>query len=243
MGFFKKIFKFSIFKVLIILLILTVILSIFYFCKESYRKLIDSMASILAIPSSILSVIVLKVIDIKKEDLDGFSNYKKIEDSEKKINKKKAIHAFDEYLNEMIGLQAMYKKFYDKISTDKEPAKSTKNQCAAGIEKIEMFFKDTKSFIFKDYLLKFGDRDVLKRISNIDNTLSGLDDEKKIESLLSNITDIFIEKKSNKYIKKISKKDRNNLKHFFDEGGLMVKYLKTCDYAFIEIKEEEKNEI
>lgn len=70
------------------LLIITILISIlFYFCKES-RDIFNSIESILAIPSLILSFIVLKVIDIKPENLDTYHRLRMMKDNEKKENKK-----------------------------------------------------------------------------------------------------------------------------------------------------------
>ena len=67
------------------LLIITILISIlFYFCKES-RDIFNSIESILAIPSLILSFIVLKVIDIKPENLDAYHRLRMMKDNEKEM--------------------------------------------------------------------------------------------------------------------------------------------------------------
>lgn len=76
-------------KALVMLLIITILISIlYYFCKES-RDIFNSIESILAIPSLILSFIVLKVIDIKPENLDAYHRLRMMKDNEKKKIKKR----------------------------------------------------------------------------------------------------------------------------------------------------------
>lgn len=70
------------------LLIITILISIlYYFCKES-RDIFNSIASILAILSLILSFIVLNVIDVKPENLDAYHRLRVMKYNEKKKIKK-----------------------------------------------------------------------------------------------------------------------------------------------------------
>lgn len=75
-------------KTLGILMIITVLISLLYFLWEDSRNIINSMASILAIPSLIMSFVVLKVIDIKPENLNAYHRKRLLRDNEKKANKK-----------------------------------------------------------------------------------------------------------------------------------------------------------
>ena len=88
-------------KTLGILLIITVLISLLYFFWEDSRNIINSMASILAIPSLIMSFVVLKVIDIKPENLNAYHRKRLLRDNEKKANKKRAKKFFAEHLKEV----------------------------------------------------------------------------------------------------------------------------------------------
>lgn len=135
-------------KALVMLLIITILISIlFYFCKES-RDIFNSIESILAIPSLILSFIVLKVIDIKPENLDAYHRLRMMKDNEKKENKKKAKKAFEEKLNETKELNKKYSQFYSNIIHNRDTAKSVINQCSEGLEKLREFFEETKKVHF-----------------------------------------------------------------------------------------------
>ena len=138
----KELFKKN-YKALVMLLIITVLISIvYYFCKES-RDIFNSIESILAIPSLILSFIVLKVIDIKPENLDAYYRLRMMKNNEKKENKKRAKNAFEEKLNETKELNKKYSRFYSNIIHDRDTAKSVINQCSEGQEKLRVFFEET----------------------------------------------------------------------------------------------------
>ena len=230
MNFYKKNFK-----SILLLIIVTIIISILY-CQITFRKIIDSMASILAIPSLILSVIVLKVVDIKPSNLNAYHKSRKIEESTKKKNKVKVKKIFGDQLKEISALNKNYINFYKTTVNNKEVSKRVLNACICRLEEFEGFFEDTKEYIFKDYLPEIFDLGGLKEFIEINDLISELDDEKKIEDSLSKID-------PNIFKENISKEDMDNLKELFFENGLMVKYLKTCEHAYEEIQEGTKNEI
>lgn len=174
-------------KALVMLLIITILISIlFYFCKES-RDIFNSIESILAIPSLILSFIVLKVIDIKPENLDAYHRLRMMKDNEKKENKKKAKKAFEEKLNETKELNKKYSQFYSNIIHNRDTAKSVINQCSEGLEKLREFFEETKKYIFKDFLPEIKNLGELATIDNINVSIVALEDEDLLRDKLNEI--------------------------------------------------------
>ena len=174
-------------KALVMLLIITILISIlYYFCKES-RDIFNSIESILAIPSLILSFIVLKVIDIKPENLDAYHRLRMMKDNEKKENKKKAKKAFEEKLNEIKELNKKYSHFYSNIIHNRDTAKSVINQCSDGLEKLREFFEETKKYIFKDFLPEIKNLGELATIDNINVSIVALEDEDLLRDKLNEI--------------------------------------------------------
>lgn len=168
------------------LLIITILISIlFYFCKES-RDIFNSIESILAIPSLILSFIVLKVIDIKPENLDAYHRLRMMKDNEKK-KIKKGKKAFEEKLNETKELNKKYSQFYSNIIHNRDTAKSVINQCSEGLEKLREFFEETKKYIFKDFLPEIKNLGELATIDNINVSIVALEDEDLLRDKLNEI--------------------------------------------------------
>lgn len=232
----KKFFKKNC-KALVMLLIITVLISIlYYFCKES-RDIFNSIESILAIPSLILSFIVLKVIDIKPENLDAYHRLRMMKDNEKKENKKKAKNAFEEKLNETKELNKKYSQFYSNIIHDRDTAKSVINQCIEGQEKLRVFFEETKEYIFKDFLPEIKNLGELKTIDNINVSIVDLRDKDLLSDKLNEIKKELFTKDQ------LLESDKELLGLLFNDNGLMQKYLNTCNHAYKEIEEEKDNEI
>lgn len=224
-------------KALIILLIITVLISILYYFSKESRDIFNSIESILAIPSLILSFIVLKVIDIKPENLDAYHRLRMMKDNEKKENKKKAKKAFEGNLNEIKELNKKYCQFYSHTIHSIDVANSVINQCSNGLEKLRDFFDETKSYIFKDFLPEINNLGELEGIDNIDVLIVGLDDESLLCNKLNKINNKLFT------IDKLTDDNKELLKSLFNETGLMQKYLNTCSHAYKEIQEEKDNEI
>ena len=221
-------------KALVMLLIITILISIlFYFCKES-RDIFNSIESILAIPSLILSFIVLKVIDIKPENLDAYHRLRMMKDNEKKENKKKAKKAFEEKLNETKELNKKYSQFYSNIIHNRDTAKSAINQCSEGLEKLREFFEETKKYIFKDFLPEIKNLGELATIDNINVSIVALEDEDLLRDKLNEI------KKELFTNAQLVDSDKELLNLLFNYNGLMQKYLNTCDHAYKEFEEEKR---
>lgn len=216
-------------KALVMLLIITILISIlFYFCKES-RDIFNSIESILAIPSLILSFIVLKVIDIKPENLDAYHRLRMM-----KENKKKAKKAFEEKLNETKELNKKYSQFYSNIIHNRDTAKSVINQCSEGLEKLREFFEETKKYIFKDFLPEIKNLGELATIDNINVSIVALEDEDLLRDKLNEI------KKELFTNAQLVDSDKELLNLLFNYNGLMQKYLNTCDHAYKEFEEEKR---
>ena len=224
-------------EVIVILFIVIVVISVLYFCCDISRSIIDSIASILAIPSLMLSFIVLKVIDIKPENLDAYHHLRMMKDNEKKENKKQAEKAFEDNLNAIKELNKKYCQFYSNIKNDRDTAKSVINQCIEGQENLREFFEETKKYIFKDFLPEIKNLGELETIDNIIVSIVALKDEDLLSKKLNKIKKELFTKDQ------LSKNDKKLLKLLFGNNGLMQKYLDTCNHAYKEIKEEKDNEI
>ena len=199
--------------------------------------MLNSIESILAIPSLMLSFIVLKVIDIKPENLDAYHRLRMMKDNEKKENKKKAKKAFAEKLNETKELNKKYCQFYSNVIHDRDIAKSVKNQCSEGLEKLREFFDETKEYLFKDFLPEIKNLGELETIDNINVSIVDLEDEQVLWDKLNEI-------KKELFVKdQLLESDKVLLDLLFNDNGLMQKYLDTCNHAYKEIEEEKYNEI
>lgn len=227
-------------KGFLILLSVTIIIGFIYFMSDKcgvVTYIIDSIASILAVPSIILSFIVLKVIDIKPENLDAYHRLRVMKDNEKKENKKKAKKAFGEELNVVRTLNEQYKKVYKNTISGVDIANSVINQCREGLDKLKDFFSDTKEYIFKDFLPDVKNLGELKTIDRVDVSIVNLEDEHLLKEKLNSVrSDMF---------KNIEAREKNQelFKLLFDDNALMETYLKTCARAYEEIVEEKENEV
>jgi hypothetical protein len=230
MNFYKKNYK------SILLLVSVTIIIIIIYCLFGFKKLIDSIASILAIPSLILSIMVLKVVDIKPQNLHAFRMSKNVEENAKKKNKTKAKNSFRDSLKEVSALNKKYINFYKNTVNNKEISKAGINECKSRFNELQIFFDDTKEYIFKDYIPVVRNLGGLQEYVEIDSLICVLEDEKKIEDNLSNIDLSIFECKS-------LKESDNNLSTLFGKNGLMEKYLNTCDNAYESIEEGIANEI
>lgn len=76
------------FKILLSLVCVFIFIAFIYYCLNQ-KDLINALSSIIAIPSLMLSVLVLKVIDIRPENLDAYHRLRVMQENEKKYNKKK----------------------------------------------------------------------------------------------------------------------------------------------------------
>lgn len=224
-------------KTLGILMIITVLISLLYFLWEDSRNIINSMASILAIPSLIMSFVVLKVIDIKPENLNAYHRKRLLRDNEKKANKKRAKKFFAEHLKEVQQLNLVYKSFYENIESNNERSKSSINQCCKGIDLLKELFEETKDYIFVDFLAEINNLGEVSSIDNVTISLVELKDKKTLENFLPKI-------ESNTFKKECyDDRDRQLLKDLFGNAGLIEIYIKTCLRAYEEIEEEKDNEV
>lgn len=224
-------------KTLMILLFITVLISLIYFYSEDSRNIINSMASILAIPSLILSFVVLKVIDIKPENLNAYHRKRLIRDNEKKANKKRAKNFFAEHLKEVHQLSLAYKSFYKNIESNIECSKSSINQCCKGIDLLKEFFEETKDYIFINFLEEINDLGEVSSIDKVTISIVELTDKESLENNLPKIESNTFKKES------YDDGDRQILKDLFGNDGLMELYIKTCLRAYEEIEEEKDNEV
>lgn len=225
------------FGAIVILSIVTVTISVLYYCCDKSRNMLNSIESILAIPSLMLSFIVLKVIDIKPENLDAYHRLRMMKDNEKKENKNRAKKAFEEKLNETKELNKKYYQFYSNVIHDRDIAVSVKNQCSDGLEKLLEFFDETKEYLFKDFLTEIKNLGELETIDNIDVSIVDLKDE---QVLLDELNKIKKELFTNT---RLEEADKELLKLLFNDDGLMQKYLNTCFHAYKELEEGKNNEI
>ena len=225
-------------KALVILFIITVLISILYYsCKES-RDIFNSIESILAIPSLILSFIVLKVINIKPENLDAYHRLRVMQENEKKENKKNAKNAFKEKLNEIKELNKKYSQFYNNIIYSNDTANSVKTSCSQGLENLREFFEETNEYIYKDFLPGLKNLGELETIDNINVSIVDLKDKDLLSDKLNEIKKELFTKDE------LLENDKKLLELLFAHNdGLMQKYLNTCNHAYKEIKEEKDNEI
>lgn len=76
------------FKILLSLVCVFIFIAFIYY-RLNQKDLINALSSILTIPSLMLSVLVLKVIDIRPENLDAYHRLRVMQENEKKYNKKK----------------------------------------------------------------------------------------------------------------------------------------------------------
>lgn len=220
-----------------ILIIVTVIIGALYVCCENSRTIFNAIDTILAIPGLILSFIVLKVIDIKPENLDAYHRLRMMKDNEKKEEKYKAKKAFEGNLNEIKELNKKYYQFYNNKLHNIDVAISLKNQCSNGLQKLRDFVDETKSYIFKDFLSEINNLGELEGIDKVDVLIVNVDDELLFCDKLNKINRKLFE------IDKLTEDDKKILEFLFDDTGLMKKYLNTCSHAYKEIQEEKDNEI
>lgn len=222
-------------SILGLILFLVVIIAVFYFITKSQERtnIIDSIASILAVPSFILSIFVFKTIDIKLENLDAYYYRRKMSDDTKRRNQKKAEEAFKDKLKEIEDLCKKYDKYLKNKTAKEESAKSSINACQKGCCVLRDFFDETKDYIFDDFLPKMENLGGLKTIGKIDVVIIEVKDKAQLNKAL-------LELKSEMFGSNMVNEKENQLLEllFGDSNGLMTKYVKTCFHAYKEIEEK-----
>lgn len=208
-----------------------IISSILYYIK---LDIINFIASILALPSFILSIIVLNVVNIKPKDLDNYYHLRIMHDNEKKEYKVSAFKAFDDKLNEIKDLNNKYKLFYNNTLSNTSSNHHLKNHCEANLEELKKFFSETKNYIFKVFLTDLKDLGGLKSIVEVKVSIVESDAENLLHDYLYKIPKELFQQD------KLNDEDIILLKSLFDDDGIMSLYLKTCTRAY-ELKEGGKN--
>lgn len=221
---------------ILILLLVTGAISCFYIFFDNSRNLINSIASILAIPSLIVSFAVLKVIDIKPENLEAYHRRRQVSDNEKKANKKRAKVFFDAHLSEVNQLNRTYKIFYNNIVNKIDNSKSSKNICCKGVSLLKDLFEETKDYIFVNFLVEMNDLGELQSINYVTLSIVESKDEELLKNKLSRIEAVI---KKDTY----NESDIQLLEELFGSVGLIERYIKTCYRVYEEFEEEKANEV
>lgn len=222
-------------KRFLILFSVTTIIGFIYFMSDKDGDLtyiIDSLASILAVPSILLSFIVLKVIDIKPENLDAYYRVRRMSDNTKRQNENKAEKAFEEKLNEIQNLNRKYSLYFQNKQIGSENSQSLIKACRNGCNELKEFFKETKSHIFDGFLPGIQDLGELKAIDNRDVFIIENKEKDQLSEILSKLKPEIFDSEV------LNEEEKQMLNLLFDDAkGLMIKYLETCAHAYDEIKE------
>lgn len=230
-----KIFFKKNYKTFIGLFIVTTVISVIYFIVNKSgveTNIIDSIASILAFPSFILSFIVLKVIDIKPENLDAYYRVRRMSDNTKRGNEKKAEEAFEEKLNEIQNLNRKYSLYLQNKLIGSENSQSLIKTCRNGCHELKGFFKETQNHIFDGFLPGIQNLGELKAIDNRDVFIIENKDKDQLSEVLSRLKPEIFDSDV------LNEEEKQLLSLLFDDAkGLMIKYLETCVHAYNEIKE------
>lgn len=225
MAFFKKNRMYF-----VVLIVILVICGVVYWKQP---KWIDAVASILAIPSVVLSIIVLEAVDIKPENLEAYYRLRRMTDNEKRENKKRAKTAFEEMFTQIEKLITKnFSNFYKNKKAQRTVAKSAADECVQSIDKVILFFDETKDYICRDFLVGANNIGEIYKIYQSSVVLFDAKDEKKLSESLYMLNHEIFHKVN------LSKEDFELLEELFGEDALMQKYCKTCFYAFNMIKEE-----
>jgi len=219
------------FKILLSLVCVFIFIAFIYYCLNQ-KDLINALSSIIAIPSLMLSVLVLKVIDIRPENLDAYHRLRVMQENEKKYNKKKAIEAFDEKLKEVERLNRGFQKLYrNKINKD-EINNALITQCKKGVEDLKDFFSETNVYIFKDFLPMTKNLGEIQQIVSISISLIDLDNESKLREGLDKLQSNIFEQGLSDENKQLSDENKQLLELLFDKNSLVESYLSTCNRAY-----------
>lgn len=203
---------------------ITLVIAITYFC--GLKSVIDDFASILAIPSFLVSIFVWDKVTVSEKDLIAYHNQKKAEEEVVKLHKTNARKQFDDHLGQMTSIVRVYVN--NLKNTKQGQASSTSNikECMKNIDVLTEFINTTSPFIFNVYLptLRMEKKSEVAKAStvNLESCIKESDKE-SLDNLLGQLcADLF--NNTEKEQKKIEV-----LEKLFFNHGLIGKYIATCE--------------
>ena len=228
----KNIFKKTNKVIITGLIFLIIIIAFLYSQFKTCETFINSIASILAIPAFLTSIIVLSVISIKPENLDSYYKKRVVHDNQKKAQKNKAKIAFDEELNKIITLNEKYKNFYNNINNNINNSKQIQNECSRNLDELKSFISKTEDYIFKNFLPSLENTGELDKFFDGEISLVTLKEHDVLTEKLNILNpDLF------KY-ESFNEDDIALLKILFNAKATIPRYLDTCTSAYELMKEE-----
>lgn len=245
--YFQKIFKklYKLYKenrtVLNILGFLTLAIALVYWFPNSNAKVIlEDISIILAIPSIVLSLAVIKVLNVDKGNIEIYINRMNAENTIYKKNKSKAKKALDDMLSEMETLGPKYLLY---LNNNGNNAPSNIKICKEGAIKLNSFYRETFYYIFYSYLPTvssegLGDLEKLSKgegNSSLPVNFISLQEKEEIKAKLGELCHKMA------WENKLKDLEKELIKCLFDEeSGLMKKYLDTCLCAYDKLKTEDE---
>ena len=217
-------------KITILIMIgLIVIISLIYFFYEPAQEFFNAISIILAMPSFLISFVVLKVLNVTPRELDRYYRTRKIKDTKIEINRSE----FKIYLEEKLATtDNSLRKFeeYLKHKSSNDPInKQLINHCKKSYEDLSNFYFKTKDCVQTETL----------NFTTIEDSLSPLDptdysDVNMSEEDLSELGTL-LKSLSNDYFKEeaLNTDKIKELTKIFDiEDGLFKKYFSICKVTF-----------
>ena len=213
-------------KILLSLLVLIVIIISTY---TKIRSIYNDISIIIAIPSFLMSFVVLNVLDIRPENLDRYYERRKITDDDIEINRKEFIEYLDEKLTP-INRNIDDVQSYIYMKNNKTPLNPQKvNSCKNNYKSIELYFHETKKCVEREVLSIIATKDELMGFDKINyqNVYMSSDDLLKLDRLLNKMSmDYFVEGD-------LSEGKLKELKELFTkDSGLYTKYFNISKEAY-----------
>lgn len=207
------------------------------FINISARELVNSIASILALPSFIMPFVVLDKIKITPENLNAYFLTRKKKDADEKRNRNRAEMAFKDMYKEIEDLVGVFKDYYRNELNSLEKTKSAVSKCQSEYKELEKFFCETHEYIYdkrRPELYDVGDlKDRYTESSKVETFNSA--DIEKLQNALAKLNKKMFYRESRDEASQ-DKQAVEILKLLFDDNsGLMIKYMKLCRDEYNEL--------
>lgn len=222
----KKIIELLLGHLKIIVLLLTVVIAITYFCCCGLKSVIDDFASILAIPSFLVSILVWEKVTVSEKDLIAYHNQKRAEEEVVKLHKTNARKQFDDHLGQMTSIVRIYVNNLKNTKQGLEISTSNIKDCMKNIDVLTEFINRTSPFIFNVYLptLRMEKKSEVAKAStvNLESCIKESDKE-SLDNLLGQLSADLFNNTEKEQIK------IGVLEKLFSNHGLIDKYIATCE--------------
>lgn len=217
--------------IVIIFLGITIVIGIVYYYFVDTRKCFDGISVVFSIPSVFLSLAVLNLVNISRDNLDSYYQKRKLREEDYKNKQKDIKEVFDETLGDIRQTVQIYSKYTKRVYSGEEVNNTMRNQCIKELEDIKMFFDHTKSFILLYVNNTIGDSGDVDRIDYIDvkNIIISENEIYKIGDEINKLN-------SDYFNKEVDINNKQTLEYlFFDEDKGFRKYLNFCQNIYSSI--------